>query len=244
MKTLKRHMITLAVLALMLTIMMGLAEAGRLAGVLTDTEGNPMKGVIVFFFNADSGPPPNPDIYWKAPDETTGTDGGGAFTVELPAGNYYFGARDDVAWTHSGPPKGEDIYFLGIGPDSGLKTLNVKEGDENDAGTISVKDLVKIVAGSESGITTIKGTVMNKDGEPAAEVVVEAYSTLDAADEFPYVSEYTGEEGTYTMKLHKGGKYYLRTRSRYKGRSPEDAAPIAVTVKTGETLSGVTLNVK
>ncbi len=244
MKAIKIHMIILALLALMLTIMTGLAEAGRLTGMLTDADGNPMKGVIVFFFNADSGPPPNPDIYWKAPDETTGTDGGGAFAVELLAGNYYFGARDDVAWTHSGPPKGEDIYFLGMGPGSGLKTLSVKDGTENDAGTMSVKDLVKIIAASEKGVTTIEGTVINKNDEPAAEVVVEAYSTSDAAGELPYVSEYTGEEGMFIMKLHKGGKYYLRTRSRYKGRSPDDVAPVSVTVKTGETLGGVVLKVK
>jgi len=242
MRTFKGVFIFLVILLLTVGIA-GDVTAGHILGKLITEEGRPMKQGMVFFFNDASGPAPSPGKYWRVPDEVITIDDEGMFSADLTGGNYYLGVVTG-SWAHDGPPRGEDFRFIGQKFDGGLKTYTVKEGEDTDLGLISEKELFQMKDGAEEKITIIEGFILNEQNEPAEKAMALAYPTPEADTQPLFVSDNTGKDGRYTLRLNEGGTYYVKARYRYKPRTADENSPVAVSVKAGETLSGFDLEVK
>jgi len=242
MRTFKWVILFLAVLSFT-AVIAGDVTAGHISGKLITEEGRPMKRGMVFFFNVASGPPPAPGKYWRVPDEVITIDDDGMFSADLTGGNYYIGVVTG-SWAHDGPPRGEDFRFIGQKIDGGLKTYPVKEGEKTDLGLISEEELFHKIDGAEEKITIIEGLVLKENGEPAEKAMALAYPTPEADTQPLFVSDNTGKDGRYTLKLNEGGTYYVKARYRYKARAANEETPVTVEVKTGETAAGIDLKVK
>ena len=64
-------------------------DTGWISGQMMIKDGGPMTGGMVVFFNAETGPPPSPDMYLRIPDEIGEILEEGKFHVLLPVGKYY-----------------------------------------------------------------------------------------------------------------------------------------------------------
>ncbi len=240
----KVYLVIFIVFIFVTALFAGVAEAGLISGKLVTDEGRPMADAMVFFFNDKSGPPPSPDKYWRIPDHVLTVNGEGRFAVDLAEGNYYIGVVPSGSWQHDGPPRGENFLFLGQKPDGGLTPHPVRNGEETDLGIISESELFKMIDSSGELTSTIEGFILNDDGIPAEKAIAFAYPAPGTDTKPLFVSDSTDEDGRYTLRLHEGGTYYLKARFKYKASSSDEEKPLAVTVKTGETISGILLNVK
>ena len=61
--------------------------------VLLKDGGKPLSGGAVLFYNKNLGPAPNPEQYWRVPDEVSEVDQNGYFSIELQPGEYYITDR-------------------------------------------------------------------------------------------------------------------------------------------------------
>ena len=229
----------------------GEVETGTVTGILKIKQGGPMAGGTVFFFKESTGPAPSIDRYWRIPDETATIDSEGKFTANLVAGTYYFGAIKRASGSEFGPPR-EGDYFLSVTDGKGKpRKFVVKSGGTVNVGTIAdavphkqsnVKD--------QQGITAIEGAVTDLDGKPVEGIIVFAFTMPGMVGKPLFVSDRTGNDGKYVLRLQSGGTYYLRAREVYGGGAPKTGEFMGglgkgeaakVVVKTGETIAGIDL---
>lgn len=226
-------------------------RTGVITGKLMTKEGIPMSGGTVFFFNAETGPPPSPDRYWRVPDEIAEMDGEGRFSVVLLVGKYFMGAIKRLSGPKIGPPRDGDMFLASKDEDGSPKQYTVREGAKTDIGVISGAVPFKRPQ-IKDRISAIEGTVIFQDGRPAEGALVFAYMTPTMAGRPTFVSERTGRDGKYVLRVNEGGKYYLKVRDVYGGGPPTkggiigsyaEESPIPVSVKTGETTQGIDIRV-
>jgi hypothetical protein len=224
-------------------------QTGRVMGTMAQKGGLPLAGGVVFFFNQDSGPPPAPEKYWRVPDKSVELDKDGRFSTELAEGTYFFGSIKRPSGKDVGPPNEGDIYLVTSDIPVKQRTFTVKAGKEIDIGTISElkpfrKDLLS------AGITGIEGVVIDADGTPVPGVFVFAFLTAKMSGRPLFVSEKTGADGKYLLRVEKEGEYYLKVKEVYGGGPPRqggfigaygDGSPKPVEVKGGTTVKGVTI---
>jgi hypothetical protein len=223
------------------------AEAGKISGKFLSIDGEPKAEAMVFFFNAETGPQPSPDNYWRIPDKVVMANEQGEFVTELTEGHYYIGVVYKGLWDHNGPPRGKDINFIGMESDGRLKVHLVKDREETEMGVIPEVDIIKNMdVRDELNVTAIEGYVLDENGEPAEKAIVLAYTTAADDSQPLFISDITGKNGQFVLRLQKGGKYFLRARYRDKTRTFGEAAPapVAVNVETGKSVSGIDVKVK
>ncbi len=225
-------------------------STGTVTGKLAVKGKGPMTGGMVFFFSEQSGPPPSATKYWRVPTHSFNIDNDGSFEAELPEGNYYMGASQKFSGEMLGPPKDGDYFF--ISSDAGgnpklhevsqFKNLDMGLGEE--AAPFSSKKLVK------KGITSIQGAIVDTKGKAVHGMLVFAFPTATMFGRPMYVSERTGKEGKYMLRVASGGKYYLRARAHYGGGPPSAdqimgvyAKGKALDIKTGEVKNGIDITV-
>jgi hypothetical protein len=112
--------------------------------------------------------------------------------------------------------------------------------------------LLKETAKFDKGITAAEGLVVDSEGVPAPGVVVLAFTVPPAKERPLYISDRTGKDGKFILRIKDGGSYILRARDIY-GKDPaaadastfeyEDSPPVPVSLKKGERMQGVTLKV-
>ncbi len=250
----------LLLLVLSFTATAGAADVktGYITGKLLVKGGGSMAGGTVFLFNDLTGPPPDLDKYWRAPDELAEIDKDGRFTAELAEGKYYLGAIKRVSEKEIGPPQEGDIFFTSRDEKGNAKPYYITIGKKTDIGIIAEaipfkRERVKLTA----GVTAITGTIYDVAGKPMERALVFAFLTPAMVGKPLFVSDRTGKDGQYILRVADGGKYYLKVRSVYGGGPPRTAgvkspltegeakrgyveeSPIEVTVKKGEVLKGI-----
>ncbi len=229
-------------------------KAGAISGQLMIKNGGPMSGGSVFIFNDATGPPPSKEKYWRVPDYIAPIDNDGRFSVELPEGKYYLGAIKRISEKKNiGPPEEGDFFFAGADEKGMPKAYIIKKGEGTDIGVISeAVPFKRAIVKLRNGITAIEGTVLDTDGKPVEGALVFAYTTPTMVGKPIFASEKTGKDGKYILRVHEGGKYYLKVRDIYGGGPPVSGAiiggygqeaPVAVAVKTGESTKGIDINV-
>ena len=224
-------------------------RTGTITGKMMIKNGGPMANGVVVFFNEASGPPPSPEKYWRVPDEIVGTDGEGNFKAVLLEGKYYLGASKRKSGQEVGPPQ-EGDYFLPVMEEKGVpRTFRVGKGKATDIGTIAeAVPFSRTTIKTGNGITAIEGTITGPDGKPLERAMVFAFLTPAMVGKPLFVSERTGKDGKYLLRVNQGGNYYLKIREVYGGGAPKvgeimggygQDKPVPVTITTGKIVKGI-----
>jgi hypothetical protein len=226
------------------------AKTGSLSGTVMIKDGVPMANGVVFVFNSASGPAPSSDKYWRVPDEIVKTDSEGKFVAKLADGTYFIGAIQRKAGEDIGPPQEGDL-FLPFHGDGSPKPHVVANGSATDIGIITgalpfKKSSIKL----KDGITAIEGKVTDSRGKPVKNAFVFAFLTPAMVGKPLFVSERTGKDGKYILRVHQGGDYFLKTRNTYGGGAMKageimgsygQEKPVAVKAKSGEIVKKINI---
>lgn len=221
---------------------------GIFSGKWISTKYGIMTGGFIFLFNAATGPPPDPERYWRVPDKVTIVDTSGAFSVELPEGEYYLGPLKRKSTREPGPPEKGDIHFFSREKNGDPKIYQVTAGKTTDVGTIREANPFKPPHEAPNGITAIEGKVTDADGKPLAGALVFGYFSPDAVGKPLFVSEKADKNGIYRLRVSEGGEYYLKTRTAYGSGMPETGElvgtyggtpPLPVRLDSGSVLKGI-----
>lgn len=240
-------------LALLLCAVAGTGSAdqnkpGTISGRVLLKDGSPMANAQIFVFDESSGAPPSFDRYWRVPDEVVQADREGRFRVVLADGRYYLGAIRRLSGEEIGPLRDGDL-FLPFYENGKPVSYTVANGVAIELGDIAgAQTFSKTILKTGAGITAISGRVTDADGKPVANAMVFAFTSAAMMGRPLFISEKTGKDGSYILRVHQGGSYYLKIRNSYGGGSmrtgeimgsygQEDPAPVEV--KTGAVASGI-----
>jgi hypothetical protein len=251
MKVLRSLMLMLIIFAATVPASAEEGVVGHLTGKWISPKIGPMSGGVALVFKEASGPPPVPERYWRVPDYIGVIDANGSFSLELEEGNYYLGTVKRFKGSEMiGPPYEGDYYFFSKNERGVAKLYKVYSGKSTSAGTIkTVKSFKRVLAKEAEGLTTIEGSVA-VEGTPVANVLVFAYLNSDMNGRPLFVSDKTGSDGKFTLRVDKGGDYYLKVRDTYGGGEPGVGAvmgfygkesPLPVKVQSGTTQKGITI---
>jgi hypothetical protein len=102
---------------------------------------------------------------------------------------------------------------------------------------------------AKEGLTAIEGTVLDVDGKPVEGILVFAFTTQTIVGRPLFVSDRTGKDGKYRLRVAEGGTYYLRLRENYGGGPLKDSElkgvygdkepASAIVIKSGEILKDI-----
>lgn len=209
---------------------------------------------VVFLFDSSLGPYPSMTEYWRVPDRVEFLDDDGKLSIEVAAGKYYLIAVKRLPSLMLGPPIEGELFYFDPEPKGNPKAITVIAGKKTDVGVISASvPFKRSPAGRHKGMTAVEGVVTDMRGAPVEGAYVLAYIEPAMQDRPLYVSERTDKDGKFILRTGAGGAYNLRVRSFYGGGKPEEGELVnidgpselyPVNLKKGETISGVTLNVR
>lgn len=219
---------------------------GAIAGKVLIKDNGPLADGQVMFYNAASGPPPAPDKYERTPDHVRDLDANGRFEVELPAGAYYLRAVKRRSGERIGPPAAGDLVLRIIDEAGKPKEFVIEAGKKLDIGTLGGAEPLK--ADTKHVVSTaVEGRVVDSLGKPVPDAVVVAFLKPAVMSKPLFISEKTGKDGRYLLRLTPG-TYYLRARNQFASGPPEpgqivgyygEGQPAPITVKEGQVLTGV-----
>lgn len=236
-----------------------MGDISSISGQILIEGKEPMPGGLAGFFNADSPLPPKSAHMHRIPDRVTTVDQQGRFTTRLPAGSYYLGViiRNDME--KIGPPGPEEKSFSAVDEGGGRRIFQViGGGSAQDHGPITVSFLAPVWLSAE--MLTIRGRVINKEGQPfaGASILVKRRPDAKRPD---LIAEQNGKDGQFELQLPAGGPYYLiakevpgsgrpqtgRHVGAYTGADPvfdqhkPEPKPAPLSGGAGETLNGITI---
>lgn len=223
---------------------------GWLSGQIKIRDGGPMSRGMVVFFDARTGPAPDPDRFVRTPDQMEDLDEEGKFRIMLPAGKYYMGAIKRMSSELIGPPLDGDYFLIARDKDGNAVAYSIEKDKEQSTGDVSPATPFKRKI--PEGGSGISGTIVDMAGDPVERAIVFAYINDTMTGIPPFASYRTGPDGKYIITMDKGGDYYLRVRDIYGGGPPAEGSvmggygeekPAAVVVKTGEITQGITIKV-
>lgn len=227
-------------------------QPGTMTGRFMLTQQTPMSDGLVYIYNLANGPEPSRDRYWRVPDHFMKLDKDGRFTVQLLEGTYCVGAIKRNGPPQIGPPQEGDMFLLGTDGNGQPRKFTVKSNETVDLGVISgAKPFAPSL--DTKGLTAIEGTILDAEGKPEAGVLVFAFPTPTVIGKPLFVSDRSARDGKFVLRVSEGGTYYLKLRSTFGGGPPQAGAILdgnkeqplhRVTVKTGETIQGVSLTGK
>ncbi len=229
-------------------------KTGYLTGQLQAKTGEPLAGGLIFFFNELAGTPPAPDKYWRVPDEMGFLDGKGNFKVRLSEGKYFIGAIKRSSGRDPGPPLEGDLFLIDRDAAGTPKLHPVNKDVTTDIGTIAgAAPFRNEMSRAQKGTTAIEGTVTDTEGKPIAGALVFAFATPGTVDKPLFVSERSGKEGKYLLRVADNGSYYLKVRDVYGGGAPSvgaviggygDDSPIPVKTIKGTIVGGIDIKTR
>ena len=207
---------TLAALVSGSLLLAGGCAAGRGAdragggptGVVQGTVYAPAEGVFLYVYKPGVDPYGPAFVILPAP-----TRPDGAFTLDLPPGEYTIVARRRSNQENSGPLEGGDLRSepVTVRVDGRKKTpLTLLMERKGDAETLAFQP-------PPEWSTAVSGVVRDADGRPVEGARVHVYTYVQMSERPKYVSERTGPDGKYVIFLPKGGTYYLAARNRFGG---------------------------
>ena len=189
---------------------------GILSGQVVSQDGKPLQGGVVSFFNAKKGIPPLVANMHRIPDMVGHMDPDGRFSAKLVPGSYYMGALviTDPGRGPGPPREGEKFYF--VRDDKGnLREFTLAVREEKDVGQVvgALPDTFPVA----KNLVIIEGRLLKGDGTPFAGGTV--LVKMDMKSHRPdFVSQRTGEDGGYQLKLPPDTPYFLLGRERSVGR--------------------------
>lgn len=197
-----------------------------------------------------SGPAPDPRRYIVIPVSVTSLKPDGSFRLSAPPGRYYVGAivRSNPE-SRVGPPRPGDRVFMTPDAAGKFKVVEVRAGETLDIG---VQDGGWIYEGfSKTEGPGIAGRVVSMEDKPLPGLLVFAFKDPEMSGTPIAVSERTGADGTFRLRLPSPGTVYLRVMENYGGGRPSDGGymgvygggePKALTVEGEKTVEGITID--
>lgn len=202
---------------------------GKITGRITGVNGESMSGGLVSFFNLLTGPPPSREKYWRVPDLFTAIKQDGGFSMELPPGKYYLGAIKRASGSKElGPPEEGDLFYAASENGGSPRAYEVKSGQETDLGTIAAAAPFSKKEVDYKNVTAVEGTVIDPEGHPVAGALVFAYVNPSMTGRPLFVSEKTGTDGKFMLRVSGAGTYYLKVRGKYGGGMPSGSELVGV----------------
>ena len=183
---------------------------GTISGKIMIRDGGPMADGVVLFFNDATGPPPDIDKYMRVPLEITNTDGMGRFTADLPEGRYYIGGLKHIMGIEGAPLNEGDLIFISSDATGSPNAYSVAEGEHLDVGVLSGAVSYTVATVVEGITTAIEGTIHDMSGNPVENTAVFAHVTSSIDGGLSFLSDWTDTDGRYLLRVHQGGRYYLR----------------------------------
>jgi hypothetical protein len=227
-------------------------KIGLVKGKFTMKDGKPMVNGVVIFFDAETGPIPDVNKHWRVPDQVIPLNDNGEFSRQLPEGKYVIGMiKRSSNKLEAGPPRPGDFFYERFDEKGNLKLLFIQGGKEEDLGTIQGEIPFKGANFNKDMLTGIEGKVLSEQGAPVEGAMVFAFSSPQAIGKPLFVSDKTGKDGIYLLRLGAGGTYYLKVRSVYGGGTPAEGelmgfygneSPQAVIVRKGEITRNIEIN--
>jgi hypothetical protein len=183
---------------------------GVVEGVLAYEDGRPVPDAEVYFYT-------DPDRKFRGPadymSEPTGADG--KYMAELPPGKYWAVARKRASGSISGNLQKGDYYTReAFGP------VAVSDGKAERADltlTELTGNMLFNVFVGKAGVQGVKGVIRGRDGLPVQHAYAFAYKDQRMVGKPDYVSEWTREDGAYTIHVQEPGVYYIGARTGYMG---------------------------
>jgi hypothetical protein len=226
------------------------ARTGLISGRVMVKEAIPMSDGLIFIFNEASGAPPSFDKYWRVPDEVVKTDADGKFRAVLSKGRYYLGAIKRKTDEEIGPLQEGDL-FLPFYADGAPIVYAVSSGSSTDLGEIrGAQPFSKSILKTGGGVTAIEGIVTDSSAKPIENALVFAFLTSTMLGKPLFISEKTGKDGKYMLRVYEGGNYYLKIRNSYGGGAMKageimgnygQEQPAAVKVTTGSIVKNINI---
>ncbi len=198
--------VVLSTLVLLLVAGCGESRENKVSP-LTGTVSVPLEGARLYIYGE------NEDIYGPAGyvSEPTGPDG--SFSLSLRPGTYVGVVRKRASGDAAGPVRIGDYrsepVTIEVSADRAL-VLDL-------TATIKVANEKAFPAMKAGGRTGLAGRVLDVDGNPVEGVRVNVYDHIQMSERPKYVSERTGPDGRFLVKVRRGGTYYLAARDRFGG---------------------------
>ncbi len=172
----------------------------------------------------------------------------GTYQMDLPPGTYYLTARKRANGLNYGPiSKGDYIDNAHSGTAIIVRKGKYAKCDFQMEMLMEPLFFQGATASSRITKTSIRGQLLDKNGEHIPGTFAMAYDSDDMQRLPDYVSTLTDDNGYYTLYLPKGGRYWLAARF-YAMKVPQEGEPFArydgspdhsVEIKDGEFLDGI-----
>ncbi|MDX1777124.1 MAG: hypothetical protein R3297_11125 [Desulfobulbales bacterium] len=187
-----------------------------ITGRVLNEAGEVLPGGVVSFFDTSKGIPPQIYNTHRIPDMVGRMGKGGKFSIKLMPGSYYLGALVITDRNRGpGPPRKGETFYFARDKNGALRKFKVEtKKDKNVGDVIGAKPETFPQAKS---LVVIEGRLVLENGKPFVGGIVLAKT--DMSKQRPdFVSERTGADGRYELKLPAGTPYYLVARERVVGR--------------------------
>lgn len=195
-----------------------LKRMGTLSGTVY-IDDKPLPNSIVAFFLIDKGLPPIAKGMGRIPEFLEQTDEQGNFQAKLMGGEYYMGILLRAPGTALGPPKDEEVFYFAADSESKLRKFAMADFQKLDAGRVD--GALPLTFREVEQLFTVSGVLLNGDSEEPFEKAV-VLAKADIKQQRPdFISQPTGKDGSFIMKLTAGKNYYLTARKGISGGQPE-----------------------
>jgi hypothetical protein len=212
-----------------------------------------MKNALAMFYLKQNGPAPLPERYWRVPDAMVAVSSNGMFTAELEPGEYYVGVVGrQSSKIVPGPPMDGDFLILVKDKNGNPKIISLDVGETIKVGT-QKGSVFKTRDRNKINITDVEGRITRLDGTPVSGAYVFAFHSPERGTRPIFVSDKSGKNGSYVLRVDGDGPYYLKVRESYGGGKPNTGElmgtfggdeQLPIVTKTGSTLKGIDIIVQ
>ncbi len=219
-----------------------LIDTGILGHV--SANGKPVAGVVISVYTDLTTQLKGQGLGMTAP-----TDENGRFEAMVQPGTYYLVARKRQSGSYMGPLQAGD--YFGYYPENPVR---ISEGQvlRVPIALIEVPEKVSRLAENLFGETSIRGRVVDIDGQPVAGVRVLLYGDPMMLNRPLFISQPTAADGRYLVSFPEGGTYWLAARNQIGGPPVpgelygrfHGSRDGSIQLKTGQDLTEVTLTVE
>jgi len=188
------------------------AVKGRVA-VAGDIGG--LRGVAALW-DVASGKEPDPRKYILVPAAVAPLSADGHFELKATPGEYYLGAIvRATAGPVVGPPRPGDRVMMSPDAQGRSLKIQIEEGKTLDVGLQQGGWIYEGFAPEAE--LALKGVVRDVNGDPVPGLLVFAFADAAMSTQPVAVSDRTGEDGVYLLRLNRSKPVFLRARESYGG---------------------------
>ncbi|MGE4342700.1 MAG: hypothetical protein AB7F20_00215 [Geoalkalibacter sp.] len=183
--------------------------------VAVDGESADISGVAALW-DVASGKVPDPRRYIVVPAAVTPLSAEGHFELKATPGKYYLGAIvRKTAGPVVGPPRPGDRVMMSPDAQGGSLKVEIKEGETLDVGLQQAGWIYEGFAPEAE--LALTGVVRDVSGKPVSGLLVFAFADAAMSTQPVAVSDRTGEDGVYLLRLNGSRPVFLRARESYGG---------------------------